>query len=295
MNINKLDTEQRNPNTDSIDQCNTLDIVIQFNKEDSTVADNIQEELPKIANIIDLGYQTLKNNGRIIYLGAGNSGRMAACDACECIPTFGIEPNTILCVIAGGDQALHTAIEGSEDDTDQCINDLNQVNLSSKDLVIGLSASGRTPYVKHGLIYATKLGCQTASISCSFNSEISEITDISVEIPVGPEIITGSTRLKAGTAQKMILNMISSGVMIKMGKVYKNYMVDVSIKNKKLFERAKKIIMEVTGVSASKAEKTLSQSNGNVKNAILMITKNISYEESIELIHRDPYLRNHIE
>lgn len=294
ININQIDTEKINPNTISIDECSSIEIAKLFNQEDQKVALAVNKQLPQIAEIIDTAASTLENHGRIIYIGAGNSGRLAAGDACECIPTFGVEPNTVIYVLAGGSNALLNANEGAEDDTEQSIIDLKNVELNDKDFVIGLSASGRTPYVKSGLTFARKMGCKTASITCSKNSSISSCADISVEVLVGPEAITGSTRLKAGTAQKMILNMISSGAMIKIGKVYKNYMIDVSIKNDKLYERAKKIIKEITNVSDESAELYLNKSKGQVKPAILMIKKNISYEESIMLLEKNPHLRFHI-
>lgn len=257
ININKIDTEKINPDTTTIDQCSSLEIANMLNYEDQKVAQAVKNQLPQIAKIIDIATTTLENHGRIVYIGAGNSGRLAAGDACECIPTFGIAPNTVIYVLAGGKNALLEANEGAEDSEEHAIIDLKEVNLEEKDFVIGLSASGRTPYVKSGLIYAHSLNCQTASIACSQDSVISQYADINIEVSVGPEAITGSTRLKAGTAQKMILNMISTGAMIRTGKIYKNYMIDVSIKNDKLFERAKKIIKEITHISDKDAEKYL--------------------------------------
>lgn len=294
INIDSIDTEKINQNTLHLDECNSLEIAQLFNQEDKKIAEAVEKQLPQIAKIIDLATTALTNHGRIVYLGAGNSGRLAAGDACECIPTFGVEPNTVIYVLAGGKNALMQANEGAEDDTKQSIIDLNEVNLNAKDLVIGLSASGRTPYVKSGLDYAKSIGCRTASIACSHNAAISQSVDVSVEVLVGPEAITGSTRLKAGTAQKMILNMISSGTMINIGKVYGNLMVDVSIKNDKLYERAKKIIKEITHVSDQEAKIYLEKSHGKVKPAILMIKKNLTYEQSIELLKQDSHLKAHI-
>lgn len=294
ININQIDTEKVNKDTESIDLCSSLEIARLFNQEDSKIANAVCNQLPQIAKIIDIAALTLNNKGRIIYLGAGNSGRLAAGDACECVPTFGVEPNTIICVLAGGNDSLYKANEGAEDDSNQSIIDLKAVNINENDFIIGLSASGRTPYVKSGLKYARNIGCKTASITCSHNSSISKYADVPVEVLVGPEAITGSTRLKAGTAQKMILNMISSGAMIKIGKIYKNYMVDVSIKNDKLHERAKKIIKEITHISDNEADYYLKKSHGKVKIAILMIEKNISYEKCLELLTIEPHLRKHI-
>lgn len=294
ININQIDTEKINMNTISIDNCNSLEIAHLFNQEDAKIADAIKECLPQIAQIIDIASATLKNKGRIIYIGAGNSGRLAAGDACECVPTFSVDPNTVLFVLAGGHNALISAQESIEDSVDEPIINLQEVHLNPKDFVIGLSASGRTPYVKSGLDYAKKMGCKTAAIACSSNAIISNNVDVAIEVLVGPEAITGSTRLKAGTAQKMILNMISSGAMIKNGKIYKNYMVDVKITNEKLYERAKKIIKEITLVSDDIASEYLKKSHGQVKPAILMLKKNISYEESMKLLEKDPRLGQHI-
>ncbi|MEG0452083.1 MAG: N-acetylmuramic acid 6-phosphate etherase [Coprobacillus sp.] len=290
VNINQLDTEKINLKTINIDNADALEIARLFNDEDKQVAYAVEKQLDQIAQVIDIAAQTIQNDGRIVYIGAGNSGRLAAGDACECIPTFGVEENVVIYILAGGPNALIKADEKAEDSLEQGIEDLKQANLTSKDLVIGLSASGRTPYTKAGLDYAKSIGCQTVSIACSHNAIISQNTDICIEILVGQEAITGSTRLKAGTAQKMVLNIISSGAMIKLGKVYKNYMVDVSVKNAKLFERGKKIIKEVTNVSDETAEFYLNESHGKVKNAIVMINKSISYEESVKLLKENAHI-----
>lgn len=292
IDLNILDTEKVNINTVEIYSKNSLEIVKLINDEDKKVALAVEEQLESIAKIIDLGEVALKNNGRIIYLGAGNSGRIAAGDACECVPTFGVDANTVVAVLAGGSSALIHANEGAEDSFDNGAIDLEKIQLQKNDLVIGLSASGRTPYVLGGLAYAREIGCKTASIACSRNSEISNGVDVSVEIIVGPEAITGSTRMKAGTAQKMVVNMISTGTMIRVGKVYKNYMVDVSVKNKKLFERGKKIIKEVTNTTDEVAEDYLKKSDGKVKLAILMILRGLSLEECEKLVEKESNICN---
>lgn len=294
ININQLDTEKINTDTINIDMASSLEITKFFNNEDKTVAFSVEKQLPNIAKVIDIAYDTLSNKGRLIYLGAGNSGRLAAGDACECVPTFGVSDDVVLYVLAGGHKSLLKANEGAEDCFTHGIDDLKSVHLNSNDFVVGLSASGRTPYVQGGLEYANSLGCKTASIVCSKNSIVSHHVDVRIELLVGPEVITGSTRLKAGTAQKMVLNMISSGVMIRLGKVYKNYMIDVSVNNAKLFERGKKIIKDITNVSDEEAERYLNKSQGKVKNAVLMIIKNVSYKESLKLLDGEPKIHKHI-
>lgn len=288
VNLSFLDTEKINEATSEIHSKNSLEILKLINNEDMKVANIVGSKLDDVARIVDIGVTTLENKGRIIYLGAGNSGRIAAGDACECIPTFGVDSNTIVAVIAGGDNAIIRADEGAEDNSTQACEDLKGKKLNKNDFVIGLSASGRTPYVLGGLEFARKIGCKTAAIACSKNSEISIGVDVAVEIVVGAEVIMGSTRMKAGTAQKMVVNMISSGVMIKIGKVYKNYMIDVSVKNKKLFERGKKIIKEVTDSTDKVAEEYLLKSKGSVKLAILMILKEESLENCLRLVESEP-------
>lgn len=292
INLSKLDTEGINSNTIDIDSATSLEIVKMMNAEDKKVAIAVDLVSEDIAKVIDMAREALGNNGRIIYLGAGNSGRTAAGDACECVPTFGVNSNTVVAVVAGGSTALVSANEGAEDNYEQGALDLQVINLEAKDIVIGLSASGRTPYVIGGLKYAQSIGCKTTSISCCKNSEISHGVDVNVEIIVGPEAITGSTRLKAGTAQKMVVNMISTGSMIGIGKVYKNYMVDVSVKNKKLHQRGKNIIKACTSVTDIIAEEYLEKSEGNVKVAIIMILKGITFEESENLLKENGHIKD---
>ena len=275
-----LSTETRNLETMNLDEMTSLEIVEAMNKEDAKVPLVISKLLPKIANVVDIATNTLKNKGRIFYIGAGTSGRLGVVDASECPPTFNASPNDIIGLIAGGEKAFIKAIEGAEDSENLGKEDLINKNFSKNDICIGLAASGRTPYVIGGLKYAKSIGAKTVSISCNNNSKISKISDIAIEAIVGPEILTGSTRLKAGTAQKLILNMISTGAMIRTGKSYQNLMVDLQMTNKKLETRAINIIKEATGVDENEAKEFIKKSNGSVKVAIVMILANCNYEEA---------------
>ena len=275
-----LSTETRNLETMNLDEMTSLEIVEAMNKEDAKVPLVISKLLPKIANVVDIAANTLKNKGRIFYIGAGTSGRLGVVDASECPPTFNASPNDIIGLIAGGEKAFIKAIEGAEDSENLGKEDLINKNFSKNDICIGLAASGRTPYVIGGLKYAKSIGAKTVSISCNNNSKISKISDIAIEAIVGPEILTGSTRLKAGTAQKLILNMISTGAMIRTGKSYQNLMVDLQMTNKKLETRAINIIKEATGVDENEAKEFIKKSNGSVKVAIVMILANCNYEEA---------------
>ncbi|MGL4848662.1 MAG: N-acetylmuramic acid 6-phosphate etherase [Clostridium sp.] len=295
VNIEVLDTEKINRNTENIDICETKEIVRLMNEEDKMVALAVEREIDNITKAIDLVVEALRLDGRIIYIGAGNSGRLAFGDACECVPTFGVEKGKVTCVLAGGTNALVNASEGAEDNSEQGILDLKEISLNENDVLIGLSASGRTPYVKSALEYGKNVvKCRTISISCTKGSEIGEKTEVKIEAVTGAEAINGSTRLKAGTAQKMILNMISTGSMIKIGKVYKNYMVDLSIKNEKLEQRGIKIIKETTGIEEDKAKEILKICNGKVKTAIVMILTNKGFEECTKMLEKSPYVRDYL-
>lgn len=282
INLSKLSTEQRNPNSMNLDQMTSLEIVQLMNSEDAKAVEAIKEVLPQVALTIDCATESLKNGGRIIYLGAGTSGRLGVLDAAECPPTFGVPPEMVVGLIAGGTGAFLKAIEGAEDSTTLCAEELQGINLTSKDIVIGLAASGRTPYVLHGLKYAKSIGCRTVAIACTKDSEIGKEADLAIEPVTGPEVLTGSTRLKAGTAQKLILNMISTGSMVGIGKVYQNLMVDVQQTNEKLKVRAQNITMEATGCSRETAEATLQKAKGEVKTAIIMILLDVDYDVAKE-------------
>ena len=273
-------TETRNANTMNLDRMTSLEIVRAMNREDQTVPLAIREHLEEIARVADWGKESLGKGGRIFYIGAGTSGRLGVLDASECPPTFGVSPDLVTGLIAGGEKALTHAVEGAEDDSDLGRKDLADHGLTKNDLVIGLAASGRTPYVLGGLKYAKELGCRTAAISCNAGAELSRESDLGIEVIVGPEVLTGSSRLKAGTAQKMILNMISTAVMVGMGKAYENLMVDVVPSNEKLRGRAIHIVMEATGTDRETAEETLKLTDGHCKTAITMILRGCSLPEA---------------
>ena len=278
LDFKKIATELRNSNTMTIDQKETSEILKLMNDEDKLVAYAIEKEIPVISKIVDAGVVSLQNNGRIIYIGSGTSGRLGVLDAVECPPTFGVDSNVFIGLIAGGEKAFIKAQEGAEDNEKQGMLDLKDIKLNSNDLVIGIAASGRTPYVIGALKYANEIGCKSVSIAITSQSEVAKYANIALEVVVGPEVVTGSTRLKAGTAQKLILNMISTSIMIKVGKVYQNLMVDVQQTNHKLVERAKRIVMEATDCDYETAQSTLELCNGHAKTAIVMILTNSSLD-----------------
>lgn len=270
MKLNQLDTEQSNQSSLHIDEMSTIDILKTINNEDKKVAFTVEEVLPQISQAVDCIYEKMCLGGRLIYIGAGTSGRLGVLDASECPPTYGVDPHLVQGLIAGGSRALTTAVEGAEDSMSLAEEDLKRIHLTKQDVVCGIAASGRTPYVIGGLQYARKIGSQTVSICCVHNGKISQYSQYPIEVIVGPEVITGSTRMKAGTAQKLVLNMLSTSVMIKKGKVYKNLMVDVQPTNKKLKTRAIHIVSESTGCSEEESIKLLKQCHYNVKIAILV-------------------------
>lgn len=286
MDLNKLTTEQRNLNTMNIDEVNTLEMVGLINAEDKTVPIAVEKELANIAKAIDMIYEALSNGGKLIYCGAGTSGRLGVLDASECPPTYGVSPDMVVALIAGGENALLNAVEGAEDDISLCEKELNQIGFNEKDVLVGIAASGRTPYTIGGLSYAKKIGAKAISLTCNAQSEMSQIADISIAPIVGPEVVTGSTRMKAGTAQKLVLNMLSTGVMIKLGKVYENLMVDVMPSNKKLIERCCQIVVKVTGVDYDIAKATLEQVNYHPKTAIVMLKSGLSKEQAVERLEK---------
>lgn len=270
IDLSKLSTEQRNPNTLEIDRVSTLEMVRLINQEDQQVAQAVERVLPAIAQTIDLIAAQFKQGGRLFYIGAGTSGRLGILDASECPPTYGVDFGLVVGLIAGGDGAIRKAVEGAEDSPELGMNDLKAHDFTAQDVLVGLAASGRTPYVLGGLEYANSLGAHTVAVACSPNSEIGNVAEIAIEPLPGPEVITGSTRMKAGTAQKLVLNMLSTGAMIKIGKVYSNLMVDVQASNQKLIERCKRIVSEATGVDRSQAEALLELTHYDVKLAILI-------------------------
>lgn len=270
MNLGALVSETRNPQTMDLDALSTLELVHRFNQQDTLVAEAVKATLPDVASAVDAAVEALKSGGRIIYMGAGTSGRLGVLDASECPPTFGVPHGLVVGLIAGGPGALLKAVEGAEDNAQLGEDDLIALNLTPQDLVVGLAASGRTPYVIGGLKYARKTGCTTVAISCNPDSPIAREADIAISPVVGPEALTGSTRLKSGTAQKLVLNMISTGAMVKFGKVYQNLMVDMKATNIKLMDRACRMVVEATGIARAEAETLLRQTDFDVKPAILM-------------------------
>lgn len=284
IDIKKLNTEQVNPNTVNIDRCNIQQMLGLINLEDQKVATEITKHISQIAKVVELTSHAYNNRGRIIYIGAGTSGRIGVLDAVECPPTFGVDSDLFHGLIAGGEDAFIKAKEGAEDSKQDAIDDLNQIGVNPNDIVIGIAASGRTPYVIAGLEYCKIKQIKTASIANVSNADISKYADIAIEVITGPESICGSTRMKAGTSQKLILNMISTATMINVGKVYKNYMVDLKITNKKLEQRAINMIIDICSINEQKAVEILEQSNWNVKTAILMLSNNIEYNQAISLL-----------
>lgn len=270
MSIKDLTTEQRNPNTLHIDTMSTLEMVNAINAEDQKVAEAVEKQNTKIAQAIDLASINFKKGGRLIYIGAGTSGRLGVLDAVELVPTYSIEPERAIGLIAGGKKAMFLSIEHAEDSEELAKKDLKNLHLSAKDIVLGIAASGRTPYVVGGLKWANQVGALTISLACVASSKTGKLAKVSVETVVGPEVITGSTRMKAGTAQKMVLNMISTGVMIKQGKVYQNIMIDVKPTNSKLVDRATRIIHECGNVSIETAANLLQKADMQVPVAIIM-------------------------
>ncbi len=266
-----LISEKQNPNTLDIDLLSSLEIVTKINQEDHQVSLAIEEILPHVAEAVDLIVDSFKKQGRLIYIGAGTSGRLGILDAVECVPTFNTPPEQVIGLIAGGEKAMFVAQEGAEDNPKAGADDLKKVNLTAHDIVVGLAASGRTPYVIGALEYAKQLGAKTISISCNPNAEIARESDIALLPVVGPEALTGSTRMKAGSAQKMLLNMLTTASMIRLGKTYGNLMVDLRPTNQKLYARSINMIMQATSVDQVAAEKALEESGKQVKLAILML------------------------
>ncbi|MFD1361873.1 N-acetylmuramic acid 6-phosphate etherase [Lentibacillus salinarum] len=264
----------------NLDEMNTHEILQVMNEEDKTVPDAVNQAINQIEKAVSAVIDSFTKGGRLIYIGAGTSGRLGILDAVECPPTFGTDPEQVQGLIAGGEDAIIKAVEGAEDDPELAKADLKQLQINEKDTVIGLAASGRTPYVIGGLQYSYHAGAHTVAVSCNKNAKISQYADIPIEVEVGPEILTGSTRLKAGTAQKLVVNMISTSAMIGIGKVYKNLMVDVQLTNKKLVERAKNIISLAGQVDYDTATAYLEKSNRHPKLAIVMSKMACSYDDA---------------
>ena len=280
LNLKGMTTERRNPRTMQLDTMSELEIVTAMNDEDARVPLAIAKKLPEIAQAARWAVEAFEQGGRLFYMGAGTSGRLGVLDAAECPPTFGVDPGMVVGLIAGGEKAFIKAVEGAEDSRELGRQDLESRQLTQKDFVIGIAASGRTPYVLGGLAYAKELGCRTTAIACNPGSAIGKAADLAIEVEVGPEVLTGSTRLKSGTAQKLILNMISTASMVRMGKAYQNLMVDVMQTNEKLHTRAENIVMDATGAERAEARSAIDAAGGSVKCAITMLLANCSAQEA---------------
>lgn len=289
-------TESRNTNSANLDTMTSLEIVRLMNEEDKSVADCVENSLEDIARLIEETARVLKNSGRLIYIGAGTSGRLGVLDASECPPTFSVGYEKILGLIAGGNSAMFKAVENSEDSELDVVNDLKKIDLNKNDILVGITASGRTPYVISGIKYAKSLGVKTGSIACNKDAKVSKVSDFPIEVEVGAEVLTGSTRLKAGTATKMVLNMITTASMVLVGKTYKNYMVDLKASNNKLKLRAENIVIDVTGITRKEAEKALKSCDWDVKLSIYSILTGKDFEESRkDLDNSDGFLRKALE
>lgn len=283
VDISKITTERRNDNTKNIDIVSTCEMLKLINDEDKLVPFAVEEAITQIAEVVDCVTNAFRHGGRLFYIGAGTSGRLGVLDASEVPPTFGVDTDMVIGIIAGGEHALRYAVEGMEDSKEEAIKDLKKYKLCAKDVVIGIAASGRTPYAIGGIEYANSIGAQTGCITTSHDSEIAKIAKHPIEAITGAEPLTGSTRMKSGTAQKLILNMITTTAMVKLGKVYENLMIDVQMSNDKLVSRAKTIVMEVTGVDIDVASRYLDRYQ-SVKYAIFAILSDIEDKEKIEAI-----------
>ncbi|QIC13826.1 N-acetylmuramic acid 6-phosphate etherase [Morganella morganii] len=284
IDLTSMITESRNPASADIDSLPTLDMLRVINREDQTVALAVEKTLPQVAQVVDAVAQAFRLGGRLIYMGAGTSGRLGILDASECPPTFGTPAEQVVGLIAGGHKAILKAVENAEDNRELAVSDLKALNFNEKDVLVGIAASGRTPYVLGGMEYALSLGATVAAVSCNPDSEMSRLAGIAITPVVGPEVITGSSRMKAGTAQKLILNMITTGAMIRSGKVYGNLMADVEATNAKLVERQKRIVMAATECDRATAEQALTACDGHCKTAIVMILAQLSAGDAKALL-----------
>lgn len=285
IDLSNLTTEKRNPNTLEIDMVSTEEMIRMINKEDKKVAYAVEKQIHNIAKAVDLIADKLEKGGRLIYAGAGTSGRLGILDASECPPTFGTPKELVLGIIAGGYPAIFSAVEGAEDNTLEGAEDLKKINFMDRDVLVGITASGRTPYVLSGVKYANELGAVTIAVTNNADSEIEKLTDVCIAVIAEGEALTGSTRMKAGTAQKMVLNMLSTGSMIKLGKVYENLMVDLEATNLKLSERCKNIVVEATSVDKTVAANFLKETNYDVKLAIFMIMSELDKKTAEETLN----------
>ncbi|HAP3796324.1 TPA: N-acetylmuramic acid 6-phosphate etherase [Enterococcus faecalis] len=284
MNLEGLTTEARNEATKKIDQVSTLEMVTLINQEDQKVAQAIEKMLPQIAAAIDAAAERFKKGGRLIYCGAGTSGRLGALDAIELTPTYSVSPERAFGILAGGEKAMYQAIEGAEDSKELAIEDLTQHQLTARDVVIAIAASGRTPYAVSAIEYGKKVGALTISVTCNNQSPMNQLAEIGIAPIVGPEVITGSTRMKAGSAQKMVLNMFSTGIMVKVGNIYQNLMVNVQPTNEKLIQRATNIIKEAAEIEESQAKEYLEAAQLEVAPAIVMAKAHVDFQKAKQLL-----------
>ena len=284
--LNQLITEQRNPNSMQLDSLSAQELVALINREDQQVALAVEKCLPQIASAVEKIVAAFERGGRLVYVGAGTSGRLGVLDASECPPTYGVKPEMVVGLIAGGDHALRHPIEGAEDNVQQGQADLEEIDFSARDVLVGIAASGRTPYVLGALNYAKQLGATTVSIASNPKSKMAEVADIAIETVVGPEVLTGSSRMKSGTVQKLVLNMLTTASMVLIGKCYQNLMVDVQASNTKLKARALKIVMEATECDNETAANVLAKANGQVKLAILMQLSGLDALEAQSLLDK---------
>lgn len=284
MNLEGLTTEARNEATKKIDQVSTLEMVTLINQEDQKVAQAIEKVLPQIAAAIDAAAERFKKGGRLIYCGAGTSGRLDALDAIELTPTYSVSPERAFGILAGGEKAMYQAIEGAEDSKELAIEDLTQHQLTARDVVIAIAASGRTPYAVSAIEYGKKVGALTISVTCNNQSPMNQLAEIGIAPIVGPEVITGSTRMKAGSAQKMVLNMFSTGIMVKVGNIYQNLMVNVQPTNEKLIQRATNIIKEAAEIEESQAKEYLEAAQLEVAPAIVMAKAHVDFQKAKQLL-----------
>ncbi|MFH6573170.1 N-acetylmuramic acid 6-phosphate etherase [Aeromonas caviae] len=280
IDLSSMITETRNPASVEIDQLSTLEMLRVINQEDQQVALAVGQLLPEIARAVDAIAAAFGKGGRLVYIGAGTSGRLGILDASECPPTYGVSAEQVIGLIAGGHKAILQAVENAEDDAELGARDLKNIQFCTNDVLVGIAASGRTPYVLGAMAHASAVGATVCSISCNPGSPLARAADISMVAVVGPEIVTGSSRMKAGTAQKLILNMLSTGAMIRTGKVYGNLMVDVEATNAKLVERQKRIVMEATDCERAVAERALAQADNHCKTAIVMILAGLTADEA---------------
>ncbi len=293
IDLSQLVTESRNQASNAIDTLSTLDMVTVINQEDQKVALAVEKTLPEIALAVDAIADAFMAGGRLIYMGAGTSGRLGILDASECPPTYGSNPNQVVGLIAGGHKAILKAVENAEDNRELAKQDLQNLGLTKNDVVVGIAASGRTPYVIGGMKYARSVGAQVVAVSCNPQSEMTKIADIAITPVVGAEVVTGSSRMKAGTAQKLVLNMLTTGAMIRTGKVFGNLMVDVEATNAKLIQRQTNIVMQATDCDAAQAEEALSACDRHCKTAILMILAGLDAEQAKkQLANHNGFIRS---